>query len=189
MMHRRAFALLALAATFAISACGKKAPELAPAPTPSSGGGNSGRTDSPSGGDRNTSDRDADRERREAAMRALTSPILFGFDQSDLTTESRSSLDAKLEVLRSTPAMRVRIEGHADESGSDEYNLALGQRRAAAARRYLVDHGIEGSRLEIISFGEQQPKCGDASDSCYAQNRRDEFRVTAGSPVMEAGSL
>jgi peptidoglycan-associated lipoprotein len=180
MMHRRALALVTLSALVAVPACSKKKPEVAPAPASATNGGSSGRTDSPPASTATPSNTGEDR--RTALLRAFNAPILFGFDQYDLTTESRSSLDSKLELLRSTPAMRVRIEGHADETGSDEYNLALGQRRAAAARRYLMDHGIDGSRLEIISFGEQQPSCRDSSDGCYTQNRRDEFRITSGSP-------
>jgi peptidoglycan-associated lipoprotein len=183
MMHRRAFALVALSALALVSACSKKKPEVAPAPTPVSGGDSSGRTDSPTS---TATPSNTGEDRRAVLMRAFNAPILFGFDQYDLTADSRSTLDTKLELLRTAPAIRVRIEGHADETGSDEYNLALGQRRAAAARRYLMDHGIEGSRLEIISFGEQQPACRDASESCYTQNRRDEFRITAGAPSMDA---
>jgi peptidoglycan-associated lipoprotein len=183
MMQRRALALVALSALVALPACSKKKPEMAPSPEPTSGAGSSGRTDSPTSSTATPSNSGEDR--RTALMRAFNTPILFGFDQYDLTSESRSTLDTKLELLRTTPAMRVRIEGHADETGSDEYNLALGQRRAAAARRYLMDHGIDGSRVEIISFGEQQPACRDASENCYTQNRRDEFRITAGAPSMD----
>ena len=77
--------------------------------------------------------------------------------------------------------MRIRIEGHADNRGSDEYNLALGQRRAASARQYLVDRGIASDRFELVSFGEERPACVQTpmTEECHQLNRRDEFRIIA----------
>lgn len=106
--------------------------------------------------------------------------ISFGFDQSDLTPAAREILSAKAEVLRSVPSIILRIEGHADERGSDEYNLALSTRRAAAARRYLVNHGVDAQQLETVGFGEEQPLDPAESEAAWALNRRDEFRVSAG---------
>jgi peptidoglycan-associated lipoprotein len=80
--------------------------------------------------------------------------------------------------------MRITIEGNADDLGSDESNLALGQRRAAAAKRVLTQREIDPDRVEIASFGEERPTCQAATDDCRATNRRDEFRVTAGEPVV-----
>ena len=78
--------------------------------------------------------------------------------------------------------MRIRIEGNADERGSDEYNLALGQRRAAAAKRYLVERGIDASRFDLVSYGEERPVCTDHNEDCWQRNRRDDFViVTIGS--------
>ena len=101
--------------------------------------------------------------------------------------------------------MRIRIEGNADERGSDEYNLALGQRRAASAKRYLVDHGIAADRFDLVSYGEERPVCTEHNEACWQQNRRDDFRiVTIGSdqhkwsrrrskhllwPILERGSV
>jgi peptidoglycan-associated lipoprotein len=84
------------------------------------------------------------------------------------------------QFSRRTLASRIRIAGHTDSRGSDEYNLALGQRRAAAAKRYLTDRGIDGSRVEIVSFGEERGTCTEESDSCWSRNRRDEFEITGG---------
>jgi peptidoglycan-associated lipoprotein len=106
-------------------------------------------------------------------------PIQFAFDRSDLTLDARSALDAKLEVLRADPAIRLRIDGHADERGSSEYNLALGMRRAAAARRYLVQREIAPDRIEITSLGEERPVCETSAEWCWRINRRDDFAVTA----------
>ena len=117
-------------------------------------------------------------------MRAtMTAPIYFGFDRSDLTAEARTALEAKFAILSANPAMRIMIEGHTDDVGSDEYNLALGQRRAAAAKRFLVQREVDADRIEIASFGEERPACQDATDECRGRNRRDEFKIVAGEPV------
>lgn len=116
----------------------------------------------------------------EAARAALTAPVYFAYDQSDLSADARAILDAKLPVLRASAAVRLRIAGHTDSRGSDEYNLALGQRRAAAAKRYLTQQGIDESRLEVASYGEEQPVAQGEDESAWSQNRRDEFEVIAG---------
>jgi peptidoglycan-associated lipoprotein len=115
-----------------------------------------------------------------AATARLTATIFFDLDRSDITDESRQKLDEKVPVLTQNAAVKIRIAGHTDSRGSDEYNLALGQRRAAAAKRYLTDRGIDASRIEIVSFGEERPTCTDEADSCWSRNRRDEFEITAG---------
>ena len=115
-----------------------------------------------------------------AATAALTATIYFDYDRSDITDDSRAKLDAKVPVLTQNTGVRIRIAGHTDSRGSDEYNLALGQRRAAAAKRYLTDRGIDGSRIEIVSFGEERPTCTDESEGCWSRNRRDEFEITGG---------
>ena len=110
----------------------------------------------------------------------LEQPIHFGFDQSDLSPGARRILAAKGEILRATPALTLRIEGHADARGSDEYNLALSVRRAAAAKRFLVSLGIAADRLETVGYGEEQPLEQADSEEAWATNRRDEFRVSSG---------
>ena len=126
----------------------------------------------------------AEREMRARAERnrvnaILTAPIKFAFDRSDLTIDARSALDAKRALLQADPAIRIRIDGHADERGSSEYNLALGMRRAAAARRYLIQREIAPERIEITSLGEERPVCETQEESCWRMNRRDEFAVLA----------
>ena len=123
---------------------------------------------------------------RAAAARAqvqatITTPVLFEFDRSQLTDEALQLLDAKVAALQANPTIRVRIEGNADDSGSDEYNMALSQRRSAIAQRYLTDRGIVASRLQIVSYGEERPKCTTSRDEvCRSQNRRDEFVIVFG---------
>jgi len=113
---------------------------------------------------------------------AITGPIYFDFDKSTIRPDAAATLDKKLPWLQANPGMRIRIEGNADERGSDEYNLALGQRRAASAKRYLVDHGIAADRFDLVSYGEERPVCTEHNEACWQQNRRDDFRiVTIGS--------
>jgi len=89
-------------------------------------------------------------------------------------------LDQKVAILQANAALRIRISGHCDERGSDEYNLALGNRRATAAKQYLVSHGIDASRIETVSYGEERPIAQGHDEESWAQNRRDEFEILAG---------
>jgi peptidoglycan-associated lipoprotein len=121
------------------------------------------------------------KDQPEGTRRAtLEERIHFGYDQSDLTPAARQRLVEKAEVLRVAPRLTLRIEGHADERGSDEYNLALSVRRAAAAKRFLVSLGISDDRLETVGYGEEQPLDDAENEAAWASNRRDEFRVTSG---------
>jgi peptidoglycan-associated lipoprotein len=128
------------------------------------------------------------REGMEGVRSALTAPIYFDYDSDALGESARSTLDQKLSILQSNSGVRLRIAGHADERGSDEYNLALGQRRAAAAKRYLTQRGIPEAQIEIVSFGEERPAASGSDESAMAQNRRDEFEITAGGDALRAPS-
>jgi peptidoglycan-associated lipoprotein len=108
---------------------------------------------------------------------AITGPIYFDFDKSTIRPDAAATLDAKVPWLQANPGMRIRIEGNADERGSDEYNLALGQRRAASAKRYLVERGIAADRFDLVSYGEERPVCTEHNEACWQQNRRDDFRI------------
>jgi peptidoglycan-associated lipoprotein len=116
-----------------------------------------------------------------AALRStLTATVHFDYDQADLRPEDKATLDAKIPILQANTGVTIRISGHTDERGSDEYNLALGQRRAAAAKAYLVQHGIADARVETISYGEERPVAQGSDEGAYSQNRRAEFEITAG---------
>jgi peptidoglycan-associated lipoprotein len=108
---------------------------------------------------------------------AITAPIYFDFDKSTIRPDAAATLDRKVPYLQANPGMRIRIEGNADERGSDEYNLALGQRRAASAKRYLVERGIAADRFDLVSYGEERPVCTEHNEACWQQNRRDDFRI------------
>jgi len=127
----------------------------------------------------------ADAERgaksRDEIKSTLTMPVHFEFDRSDITDQGLQLLDAKVEALQSNTSIRIRIEGNADDSGSDEYNLVLSQKRAAIVTRYLTDRGIDASRIQIVSYGEEHPVCKTSEDeACRSQNRRDEFVIVSG---------
>ena len=121
------------------------------------------------------------RAAQEAARAALTAVIYFDFDRSNIRQDAAGILDAKIPLLQANPEMRIRITGNTDTRGSDEYNLALGQRRAAAARRYLTQRGIDAARIEVASRGEESPVAANATtEEEHQQNRRDEFEIVVG---------
>jgi peptidoglycan-associated lipoprotein len=118
----------------------------------------------------------------EIAARAravLAMPVYFAYDRAELDAEAQTKLDEKITVLMADRALRIRIEGHTDERGADEYNLALGQRRAVAVQRYLTQRQISRDRIDIVTLGEERPTCMDAGESCWRANRRAEFVVIA----------
>jgi peptidoglycan-associated lipoprotein len=123
-------------------------------------------------------------ERTRAAMAAARSAfataIYFELDRSELTAEARAVLEAKLPLLRANPNVRIRIAGHADDRGSDDYNVALSQRRAAAARRFLVEQGIAQDRVDVVGFGEERPAMTGNTEDAWARNRRAEFEIIVG---------
>jgi peptidoglycan-associated lipoprotein len=126
-------------------------------------------------------------ERRVAEAHAtLVAPVYFAYDRSDLTADARRILEAKAPILNGSPELRIRLAGHTDNRGSDEYNLALGQRRAAAVRRFLAVLGVSENKLEYTSFGEEEPVCQEDTESCWSRNRRVEFDITAGADRIVA---
>lgn len=110
----------------------------------------------------------------EASMRSMTT-FYFEYDSSDLTAEAMRALDIHARDLQSSGA-RVALEGHADERGTREYNMALGERRAKAVQRYLVLQGVSPAQLEAVSYGEERPAVSGSGEASWAQNRRVELR-------------
>jgi peptidoglycan-associated lipoprotein len=105
-------------------------------------------------------------------------PVFFDYDQSDISAEGQKALDANADVLKRNPGWIVTIEGHCDERGTAEYNLALGERRANAARAYLVSLGIPADRLRTVSYGKEFPFDPGHDEAAWARNRRAHFVVT-----------
>ncbi len=122
----------------------------------------------------------ARRAQMARAQELLTTVVFFDYDSSDLSTETEDRLRGKATLLRANPSLEIRIEGHADERGSTEYNLALGQRRAESVRTFISGYGIDPNRLATISYGKERPAVPGSTETAYARNRRAEFAVTAG---------
>ena len=131
---------------------------------------------------------DAGRAAEEARLRAenarmrsvLEQMVFFDYDRSEIRADARELLDAKVTILRAHPAIRIQIDGHADERGSVEYNLALSLRRANAVRSYMESFGISVSTMEVLAIGEEQPLDAGNTEAAFARNRRAKFRILAG---------
>jgi peptidoglycan-associated lipoprotein len=120
---------------------------------------------------------------REAAMRArdaallTTQNIYFDYDQSSIRPDARETLKTNATIFTHKSAQSIVVEGYCDERGTDEYNMALGQRRAQEAKQYLVNLGIRASRIETISYGEEKPLDPRSTEEAWAKNRRAEFHL------------
>jgi len=129
--------------------------------------------------------REAKRAKAVADEKELIARMtFFSFDRAILSDSDRAVLDAKIPILQQDQALRVQIAGNCDDRGSEEYNLALGESRAAAAKRYLVDHGIAADRVEIISYGKERPVANGTDDASRAENRNDQFVIIAGASSL-----
>jgi peptidoglycan-associated lipoprotein len=123
--------------------------------------------------------------RGEVPSTAPSSPLAeihFDFDSYELRPEARKALEVHADWLNNNPSVRVEIEGHCDERGSSEYNMALGAKRAQAAKAYLVDLAVAADRLSTISYGEELPICREHTEECWQRNRRDRFVIVASGP-------
>ncbi|HKQ98962.1 MAG TPA: peptidoglycan-associated lipoprotein Pal [Candidatus Polarisedimenticolia bacterium] len=175
--------IVILAAALAVPACKTVQPQSEPtttqAPDFGSGAGKAERVDDAGGfGDKTpdvdtieTGSRDAD----EANARRLLKAVYYDFDSADLRDDGRDTLTQNAANIKKYPALAVRIEGHCDERGTVEYNLALGDRRARAAREALVSMGISGNKLRTISYGKERPADPGHTEAAWAMNRRAEF--------------
>ena len=115
----------------------------------------------------------------EFSPNANLKTIYFDFDKYNIRPDDAKTLDGDAAWLKANPNNLVLIEGHADERGTNEYNLALGEKRAKAAMNYLVAQGVQASRVTIISYGEERPVCAEKTEACWAKNRRDNFLTKA----------
>ncbi len=116
-------------------------------------------------------------EPKEQAAAAVTGlqPVYFDFDKSFIRQDARATMKANAEWLKANPKVKIKIEGNCDERGTREYNQALGQRRAASAKKYLTDLGISAKRISLISYGKEKPTCTEHTEECWQKNRRDDF--------------
>lgn len=196
----RRFSVAVLAATLAVGAC-KGDPPPPPPPAPPMANQDSlqayrdsvaqAEADARAAAARVAAERaeEAARTRAVAAARAtLEAKVLFDYDVATIRSDQEALLRQKADILRASPTVQLRIAGHADERGSTEYNLALGNRRAAVIRDFLIGFGLAESRFSIVSFGEQQPAMTGSGEAAWAQNRRGEFQITAGANAINAGN-
>jgi len=191
-----AFSLLLVAAV-ALSGCAKRpATTQAAAPAPSgaasstgaapsggspevrSGAGGGGGGGATSGGTATPAPSTTARPAvQDFAAVAELVDVFFDFDKYDIRPSDARTLDSNANWLKSNPNHLVLIEGHCDERGTNEYNLALGERRAKSTMNYLVSQGVQANRITIISYGEERPQCTEHTESCWAKNRRAHFLV------------
>jgi len=114
---------------------------------------------------------------QELQRRGFSPDVYFNYDEAGLSDDARGKLARNADLLKATQLL-VTIEGHADERGTNEYNLALGDRRANAVREYLTSLGVDGGRLRTLSYGEERPVCTEVDESCWSQNRRGHMVIT-----------
>ena len=114
---------------------------------------------------------------QELQRRGFSPDVYFNYDESSLSDDARTKLARNADLLKTTQLL-VTIEGHADERGTNEYNLALGDRRANAVRDYLTSLGVDAGRLRTLSYGEERPVCTEVDESCWSQNRRAHMVIT-----------
>lgn len=187
----RRFLVTVIAATLLVGACGGDPPPPPPPPPGPDMDSLRAYNDSVAAAEaearRRAEEEAAARRAEEARQRAirearatLMEMVHFDYDESEIRPQDAEILRAKVAILRASPQVQLRIEGHADERGSTEYNLALGNRRAEAVRQFLTGFGLNESRFEIVSFGESRPVAQGSNEQAWAQNRRGEFVITAG---------
>lgn len=178
---RKATLVVTLAAVAAFSACGKKTvppPPSAPAVLPSA----PPVAPPPAAADTQPQVDEYQRLRQmsidEIERMGLLADIHFDYDKADLRDGDRQILARSADVLRKYDFLKITVEGHCDERGSVEYNLALGERRARAALDYLGSLGVPADRMKTVSYGKEVPLCQESNEDCWARNRRDHFAVT-----------
>lgn len=168
-MQNNVFIKLGMAALLSVMmvACSSTDTEEGPATTANPNAG------AQSQGANNSGALTAEEQRRQQALRKTV--FYFEFDKSDLSQEDRDALVYHAEQLKANPNMRIRLEGHADERGTREYNLALGERRAQAVERYLQVQGVSAGQMETVSYGEERPVQTGTNEAAYSANRRVEM--------------
>lgn len=194
----RRFFVSVLAATLLVGACGGDPPPPPPAPPQADQDSLRAYNDSVAAAEaarraaaeRAAAERAAEAERQRLIREARTTleaMVFFDYDMSEIRDDAATALRAKVDILRRSPQVRLRIEGHADERGSTEYNMALGNRRADAIRQFVTGFGLAENRFEIVSFGEGRPLQQGSTEAAWARNRRGQFVITAGANAINPG--
>ncbi len=187
---RVALPAVGLCLALGVAGCAKKAPAPAPAPPPPAPAPAPATTPPPPPPPPPPPAPEAPRPLTEEEIFAKKSleelnaekplgDVFFAYDSASISDEGRATLQKNMEWLRKWTGTRVLVEGHCDSRGTPEYNLALGEQRAASVRDYLVSLGLPADRVTIVSKGEEQPFCTEEAESCFSQNRRGHFLITA----------
>ena len=190
MIHRRVAVGVVMAMVVTVGACGPKKPPVArPAPPPPASAGPGGarppappepvREPQPIPPEPMTADTLASKDIDALNRNSPFQPVFFVYDQSEIDAAGQQALNANAELMKKYPTWIVTIEGHADERGTAEYNLALGERRALAARNYLVSLGVPADRLRTVSYGKEFPFEPGHDEAAWSKNRRAHFVVTS----------
>ena len=184
------YSALALLLTFGLTACAKKAPPppppppappvvAAPPPAPPPAPAPAPAPPPPAPRALTEDESFARKTVAELNAEAPLADVMFDLDQSTIRDDQRAALQKNADYLRRWATVRVSVEGHGDSRGTNEYNLALGERRANAVKEYLVGLGVTGDRLVVVSKGEEAPVCTEENEACWARNRRGHFVITA----------
>ncbi|MGQ9499575.1 MAG: peptidoglycan-associated lipoprotein Pal [Dissulfurimicrobium sp.] len=158
------------------SGCAKKKPVSAPTPAPTEVSQAPVTTESAVKGEEPEGIKTAD-QISEGRTSAPMLPIYFDFDRYNIRDDMKSRIDNNAKFLMDNPQIRIEIQGNCDERGSSEYNLALGEKRAKAARDYLIKLGVAADRIDVVSFGKEQPLDPGHNETAWAKNRRDDFVI------------
>jgi peptidoglycan-associated lipoprotein len=164
-MNTKFATILLLASATALGACAKKAPEVLPPPPASTGGGQTTPQVQPTGPQVGS-------QAHFAAAVGSSTTVYFDTDRFNIDSQDAAALQAQAQYFARYPQITFTIEGHADERGTREYNLALGEKRATSAKNYLVGLGVDPGRISVVSYGKERPVALASDESAWAQNRR-----------------
>lgn len=183
-LTRTALASIAAGLLLGLSACGPKKPATTtaaqPTPAPISSSPSDTRVSPPTAApSRDVTSSPIEGSIAEMNSKGYLKDALFDYDKADLRDDARGTLAANADWLKKYPTVQILIEGHCDERGTAAYNLALGDRRANAARDYLASLGVDAIRMKTVSYGKERPACSDSSEGCWQRNRRAAFVITA----------
>ncbi len=183
-MDRKWIALVALVALLLVSACKKPDPVVTPPPPPmtETAPTTDVKPDTTPAGPVDATPKPVEKSlqelQQEAERSGLLGDVFYDFDKSDLRADARERLEKNARFMSENPEIVFTVEGHCDERGTNEYNLALGQSRSATSVDYLISLGVERSRFKTISYGEERPFCTESNEACWQKNRRARFVVT-----------
>lgn len=179
------YAVLIVALPLAFGACKKKKPEVVP-PPPTQPAPSQPAPVTPTPEPVRPAPAGPSEAEITARVRELIlETVYFEYDSDAIRADAQAALEKKVPLLAANPAVKLQIAGHCDNRGTDEYNLALGRRRAEMVKRFLTDRGIDASRIETISFGAERPAVQGEGEDVWSKNRRDEFQITAGGNVLK----